>query len=172
MSVTERTERRRTYEWDEPSSPDRIDATLSGLEYLEAIARGDAPGAPIASTLGFEIDDVGHGSATFSVVPAEYHYNPIGTVHGGLAATLLDSALGCAVQTVLPAGTNYTTLELKVNFVRPITADTGRLFCRAQVIHVGRRVGTAEARLEDEAGRLYAHGTTTCMVFTPGGLPR
>jgi uncharacterized protein (TIGR00369 family) len=88
-------------------------------------------------------------------------------VHGGLAATLLDSALGCAVQTVLPPGSTYTTLELKVNFVRPITIETGRLTCRAEVIHAGRRVGTAEDRLEDASGRLYAHGTTTCMIFTP-----
>jgi uncharacterized protein (TIGR00369 family) len=160
-------DRTRTHAWDEPTSPAALDSSLSGLEFLEAIARGELPGAPIASTLGFEIDEVAPGRATFAVVPAEYHYNPIGTVHGGLAATLLDSALGCAVQTVLPAGSTYTTLELKVNFVRPITTETGRLTCRADVIHVGRRVGTAEARLEDASGRLFAHGTTTCMIFTP-----
>jgi uncharacterized protein (TIGR00369 family) len=161
------TGRTRTHAWDEPTSPAEVDGSLSGLEFLEAIARGDLPGAPIASTLGFEIDEVASGTATFAVVPAEYHYNPIGTVHGGLAATLLDSALGCAVQTVLPPGAGYTTLELKVNFVRPLTTETGRLTCRADVIHVGRRVGTAEARLEDETGRLFAHGTTTCMIFSP-----
>ncbi|HEY0035194.1 MAG TPA: PaaI family thioesterase, partial [Longimicrobium sp.] len=98
----------------------------------------------------------------------EYHYNPIGVVHGGLAATMADSAMGCAVHSTLPAGAGYTTLEFKINFVRPLTRDTGRVLCEARTIHVGGRVATAEARVTDAEGRLYAHATTTCMVFRPG----
>ena len=106
----------------------------------------------------------------FSVVPAEYHYNPIGLVHGGLAMTLLDSAMGCAVQTLLPAGSGYTTLEVKVNFVRAITRDTGRVVCEATVVHPGRTVATAEGRvIAEESGKLLAHGTTTCLIASPNG---
>jgi uncharacterized protein (TIGR00369 family) len=105
------------------------------------------------------------GGATFAVNPAEYHYNPIGAVHGGLAATLLDSAMGCAIHSTLPAGASYTTLEIKVNFVRPMTAETGRVRCEAKIIHVGGRTATAEGRIIDDAGKLYAHGTTTCLVL-------
>jgi uncharacterized protein (TIGR00369 family) len=101
----------------------------------------------------------------FAVEPAEYHYNPIGLVHGGLACTLLDSAMGCAVHTTLPAGTGYTTLELKVNLIRPLTRETGRVLCEGTIIHVGGRTATAEARITDAAGALYAHATTTCMIF-------
>ncbi len=101
----------------------------------------------------------------FECIPAEYHYNPIGAVHGGLARTLADSAMGCAVHTMLPAGVGYTTLEIKTNLLRPIAVETGRLLCEGKTIHVGGRIATAEARLTDEVGRLYAHATTTCMVF-------
>src|SRR4029079_7684151 len=104
--------------------------------------------------------------------PDEYHYNPIGVVHGGLAATLLDSALGCAVQSTLPAGTGYTTLELKTNFVRPMTRDTGRVLCEATVLHSGSRIATAEGRVfVADTGKLIAHGTTTCMVLSVNGAP-
>ena len=103
--------------------------------------------------------------AVFAVEPAEYHYNPIGVVHGGVAATLLDSAMGCAVHSALPAGAGYTSLEIKVNFVRPLTAETGRVRCEAKLIHLGGRTATAEGRVVDEAGKLYAHGTTTCLIF-------
>ena len=109
------------------------------------------------------------GRAVFAAVPDEYHYNPIGAVHGGLAATLLDSAMGCAVQTTLPAGTGYTTLELKVNYVRAITLETGRIVCEASVVHRGGTVATAEGRIVAErTGKLLAHGTTTCLVFDSG----
>ena len=97
--------------------------------------------------------------------PAEYHYNPLGMVHGGLACTPLDSAMGCAVHTMLPAAIGYTTVELKVNFLRPITLQTGRLPCEGTTIHVGNRIATAEARLLDTSGELYGHATTTCMIF-------
>jgi uncharacterized protein (TIGR00369 family) len=117
--------------------------------------------------LNFGLVELDEGRAVFSVEPAEYHYNPIGVVHGGLAATLLDSALGCAVHTALPAGAGYTTLEIKVNFVRAMTAETGLVRCEAKLIHLGGRTATAEGRIVDKDGKLYAHGTTTCLVFRP-----
>jgi uncharacterized protein (TIGR00369 family) len=108
---------------------------------------------------------VERGRAVFEVVPAEQHFNPIGVVHGGLAMTLLDSAMACSVQSELPAGSGYTTLEAKINLVRPVTLETGKLRAIGKVIHVGSRVGTAEGRLEDASGKLYAHGTTTCIIL-------
>ena len=102
---------------------------------------------------------------SFSSNPAEYHYNPIGVVHGGLAATLLDSAMGCAVHSTLPAGAGYTTLEIKVNYIRPMSAETGEVRCEANIIHAGGRTATAEGKVLDQEGKLYAHGTTTCMIF-------
>ena len=116
------------------------------------------------------IVEIDQGRAVFAADPDEYHYNPIGVVHGGLAATLLDSAMGCAVQSKLPAGTGYTTLELKTNFVRPMTRETGRVVCEANVVHSGARVATAEGRIYvEETGKLIAHGTTTCMVLSANG---
>ena len=140
-------------------------AELTGLEHLQGIADGTLPPAPISETLGFELVEAEPGRALFAATPTEAHYNPIGSVHGGFAATLLDSAMGCAVQTELRAGVGYSTLELSVNLVRPITADTGRVLVEGRSIHVGRRTATAEARLVQEStGKLLAHGTTTCLV--------
>jgi uncharacterized protein (TIGR00369 family) len=136
---------------------------------LQAMARGELPAPPVIATLGFVLDSVEAGRVQFSFEPAEYHYNPIGVVHGGLTATLCDSALGCAVHSTLPAGTAYTTLELKVNFVRALTKETGPVRCEGKVISVGGRVATAEARVTDAAGTLYAHATTTCLVIRPQG---
>ena len=141
---------------------------MSGLEYMRTILRGDLPSAPIADLLGFEPVEVEEGRVVFACVPAEYHYNPIGTVHGGLACTLFDSAMGCAVHTRLPAGVGYTTVELKVNFLRPMTAETGRIVCEGVTIHVGGRIATAEARLTDGSDRLLGHATTTCMILRDG----
>jgi uncharacterized protein (TIGR00369 family) len=138
---------------------------LSGLEYLRKIVQGELPRPPISALLDFGIIEVREGIAVFAVKPAEYHYNPIGVVHGGLAATLLDSAMGCAVHSTLPAGAGYTTLEIKVNYIRPMTVETGVLRCEAKVIHVGGRTATAEGRIVDEDGKLYAHGSTTCIIF-------
>ena len=138
---------------------------LTGLEHLQGIADGTIPPAPMAVTLGFELVEVEHGRALFAGTPGEAVYNPIGSVHGGFAATLLDSAMGCAVQTELPRGVGYATLELSANLVRGITAETGRVLCEGRTIHVGRRSATAEARLTQEStGKLLAHGTTTCLV--------
>ena len=131
---------------------------------------GEIPPPPIAVLLGMTIVAIEDGRAVFAADPDEYHYNPIGVVHGGLAATLLDSAMGCAVQSTLPAGTTYTTLELKTNFVRPMTRETGRVVCEADVVHAGSRVATAEGRIyAEETGKLIAHGTTTCMVLSANG---
>ena len=141
---------------------------MSGLEVLEAIVRGELPGAPIAETLGFGDLTVGAGWARFGMTPGERHYNPIGSVHGGVAATLLDSAMGCAVHTTLEAGVRYTTVDLAVTYVRPLTASTGPIRCEGRVIHTGSRVATAEGRITDADGRLYAHGTTTCLILRPG----
>jgi uncharacterized protein (TIGR00369 family) len=146
---------------------------MNGLELLQAIAAGNAPGAPIAELMGFEPVEAEEGRVLFAAVPGPEHYNPIGTVHGGLAATLLDSAMGCAVHTTLPEGTAYATLELKVNFTRPITSDTGRLLCEGTVVHRGGRVATAEGRvIAERDGKLLAHGTTTCLLMSVNGHPR
>ena len=138
---------------------------LSGMEYIQAIFAGELPPPPIAELMGFRGVGAEPGRAVFEILPGEQHYNPIGSVHGGVALTLLDSAMGCAVHTLLEAGIGYTTLEVKANFVRPITADTGLVRCEGVVVHGGSRVATAEGRVTDGAGRLLAHGTTTCLIF-------
>ena len=158
-------ERTRTISWMDPVPTALRGLEMSGLEYLRALMAGELPPPPIAMTLGMEPIEVEEGRAVFAALPAEYHYNPIGVVHGGLAATLLDSATGCAVQTTLPAGVAYTTLEMKTNFVAAITRDTGRVLCEAEIVHRGRTIATAEGRLRAEAGgKLLAHGTSTCLI--------
>ena len=157
--------RTRTISWEDPRSLAEAGRGLSGLEYLRKIAAGELPRPPIGVLMNFSLAELSEGRAVFVVEPAEYHYNPIGVVHGGLAATLLDSAMGCAVHSVLPAGAGYTTLEIKVNFIRPMTAETGRVRCEAEVIHLGGRTATAVGRILDQDGKLYAHGTTTCLIF-------
>ncbi|MEL7229113.1 MAG: PaaI family thioesterase [Pseudomonadota bacterium] len=140
-------------------------AALSGLDYLQAIVDGKFPAPTIGRALQYRLYEVGEGYANFTGVPTEDYMNPIGTVHGGYAATLLDSALACAVQTLCPVGYASTSVELKLNFVRPILPTTGRVYAKGKVVHPGRQIATAEARLEDENGKLYAHGTQTCSVF-------
>jgi uncharacterized protein (TIGR00369 family) len=162
--------RERTIAWQDPMVAATSARGLSGLEYMRAIASGEIPPPPIAVLLGFELVEIEEGRAVFAVTPEEFHYNPIGVVHGGLAATLLDSAMGCAVHSTLPAGTGYTTLEVKVNFARPITRETGRVRCEGTLIHGGRSVATADGRvIAEDTGKLLAHGTTTCMLFSANG---
>ena len=163
--TTSTSERTVTVEWQDPRKLGEAARGLTGMEFLQKIVAGELPPPPIASLLNFELVELSEGHAIFAVEPKEYHYNPIGVVHGGLAATLLDSAMGCAVHSTLPAGAGYTTLEIKVNFVRPITADTGRVRAEAKLIHLGGRTATAEGRVIDEAGKLYAHATTTCLIL-------
>lgn len=146
------------------ASPDEIRG-FSGLEFLRRIADGRVPQPPIAATLGFRLAEVAPGFALFTMLPEFRHYNPIGTVHGGVASTLLDSCMSCAVHTHLEQGFGYTTLELKVNLVRPITDQTGPIRAEGRSLHVGRRSGTAEGKILDASGALLAHGTTTCLIF-------
>ena len=161
-------DRTRTVSWDDPAPGAQAAEGMAGLQYLRAMMGGELPGRPMAELLGFGFAEIEEGRVVFECEPAEYHYNPIGSVHGGLACTLFDSAMGCAIHTELPAGVGYTTVELKVSFLRPITTGTGRLLCEGRTIHVGGRIATAEARLTDESGRLYGHATTTCMIFREG----
>jgi uncharacterized protein (TIGR00369 family) len=137
----------------------------TGLQFLTDMVEGKLPQAPMCATLGFHLAEASDGYARFDGVPEFRHYNPIGTVHGGFAATLLDSALGCAVFTTMAKGEAWTTLELKLNLVRPINKDTGTLRAEGRIIHRGRTVATADGTVKDQAGKLYAHATTTCMVF-------
>lgn len=140
-------------------------AGKSGREILDAMMSGELPYPPMNETMNMALLEVGDGRAVFQGMPLLPHYNPLGTVHGGWFATLLDSAMGCAVQTTLPAGRSYTTAELSINIVRPASHKTGPLRAVATVIYRGGQMATAEARVEDEKGRLYAHATTTCFVF-------
>ncbi len=167
MSDLHETERTRTITWEDPTIGAKKGRTMSGLDYLRAIKNGEIPPPPIAVLVNMDVAEVEEGRIVFTAEPAEYHYNPIGSVHGGLAATLLDSALGCAIHTMLPAGVGYTTLEIKVNYLRPMTLNTGTVYCEAKVIHIGGRIATSEARVTDAAGKLYAHGTTTCIILKP-----
>jgi uncharacterized protein (TIGR00369 family) len=154
-----------TISWQDPIAAFDAGKNLSGLEYMKEMIAGRIAAPPIMSLMGFRLTEVGDGLAVFECEPGEQHYNPIGVVHGGLAMTLLDSAMGCCVHTRLPPRTGYTTLEAKVNLIRAITRKTGTLRATGKVIHLGGKTATAEARLEDAAGKLYAHGTTTCIIL-------
>jgi uncharacterized protein (TIGR00369 family) len=138
---------------------------MSGLEFLRAILEGRLPRPPISETLGFDLVEVAPGLAVFAMKPEFRHYNPLGTVHGGMAAVLLDSCMGCAVHSMLDKGRGYTTLEFKVNLVRAVTDRTGAIRAEGRALHIGRRSATAEGRLLDASGALLAHATTTCLVF-------
>jgi len=151
--------------WDDPIAAFAAGKALAGIDYMKEMIAGRIAPPPIMRLMGFRLAQVGEGLAVFECEPAEQHYNPIGVVHGGLAMTLLDSAMGCCVHTRLPAGTGYTTLEAKVNLVRAITAKTGTIRATGKVIHFGGKTATAEGRLEDAAGKLLAHGTTTCIIL-------
>jgi uncharacterized protein (TIGR00369 family) len=155
-----------TVSWSDPAALAAAGRSMSGIDFLRAIRDGDLPPPPLASLLGFRLVEIEPGHAVFECVPGEQHYNPIGVVHGGMAMTLLDSAMGCSVHTRVPAGGAYTTLEAKTNLVRAITDDTGRLRAIGKVVHLGSRIATAEGRLEDARGKLYAHATSTCLVLS------
>ena len=139
--------------------------TMSGLALLQGMIAGHLPAPPISRMIGFFLAEVRPGEAVFTCTPTFEHYNPIGSVHGGLAGTLLDSCMSCAVQTLLEAGIGYTTLEYRVHLVRGMTDRTGPIRAEGKVVHAGRRTSTAEGRIVDADGRLYAHGTTTCLMI-------
>ncbi len=143
----------------------KVAITMSGMELLAAIIAGKLPAPPIARTLNYGLVEVEPGHAVFAGTPTLDHYNPLATVHGGYVATLLDSAMGCAVHSKLAAGQSYTTLEFKVNFVRPVLDTTGEVRAEGTLIHFGKRSATAEGKLLDAAGKVYAHATTTCLIF-------
>jgi uncharacterized protein (TIGR00369 family) len=157
--------RERTTTWDDPTiSAGRV-GHETGLALLQAMRDGDLPAPPILSTVGFELEEVEEGRVVFALEPGEHHYNPIGSVHGGVYATVLDSATGCAVHSVLPAGVGYTSLDLNVKFLRGMTVETGRAVCEGRVVQRGRRTALAEATLNDARGRLLATATSTCLLF-------
>ncbi len=161
------TSRSRTLVWQDPVPTAAAGATMTGMEYMTAVVEGQVPPPPIAVVMRMRPIEIADGRAVFQGEPGEEHYNPIGVVHGGYAATLLDSALGCAVHTTLPAGVGYTSLGLEAKYVRPITRDTGRVLCEANVLYGGRRQATAEANLTAaDSGKLLAHGIATCMILS------
>ncbi|MFE0512947.1 PaaI family thioesterase [Streptomyces sp. NPDC058964] len=157
--------RTRTYEWDDPAVTAAALGAASGLDLLREMRSGRLPAPPITATLDFTLDEVEEGRVVFSLLPGEEHYNPIGSVHGGVYATLLDSAAGCAVHSTLPPGVGYTSLDLTVKFLKRVTVDTGRVRAIGTVISRGRRTALAEATLVDAQDRLLAHATSSCMLI-------
>ena len=159
-------ERTRTFEWDDPAISAEAAKKQSGLELLSAIAAGDIPPPPIARLIGASLVEVGPGRAVFELEPAEWMYNPIGAVHGGIAATLLDSVMGCAVHSTLAAGVGYTTTDIQVRYIRAMGSDTGPVRAEGSVVHAGRRLVTAQGQILAASGKLIAHATTACMVLS------
>jgi uncharacterized protein (TIGR00369 family) len=158
-------EKSRTITWTDPLPQAAAARTRSGVDYLRAILKGEIPGAPIAAHLDMGFVSVEPGDVVFTAVPDESHYNPIGSVHGGFYATLLDSVCGCAVHSTLPAGQAYTSLEIKVSFLRPITVDTGPVTAHGWVTKPGSRAAFAEGDIRDADGRLLATASSACAVF-------
>jgi uncharacterized protein (TIGR00369 family) len=161
--------RSRTIEWDDPSVSAAAVGERSGLDFLREMAAGRLPAPPVGALLGFTLEEVEFGRAVFALAPGEEHYNPIGSVHGGIYATLLDSAAGCAVQSILPAGMGYTSLDLTVKFLRAVTVDTGKVRAVGAVLNSGRRTALAQAELRDSTDRLLAHATSSCLLFPVTG---
>ncbi|MGH3416426.1 MAG: PaaI family thioesterase [Actinocrinis sp.] len=160
-------DRERTFTWDDPMATFGEAAAMSGMELFTAMMEGRIPPPPIMNALGFSGFSFEEGHARFSLVPQEFHYNPIGSVHGGVYAAMLDSACGCAVHTRLPAGVFYTSLDLSLKFLRPITIATGEVTAEGEVVHLGRRTALASARLVDAAGKVYATANSSCLIIRP-----
>jgi uncharacterized protein (TIGR00369 family) len=160
--------RTRTITWDDPQVLLEAVRRLSGLECLEKVVAGEYPPPPMARLMNIRLVEVARGRAVFEGVPDEYHYNPLGVIHGGMTATLLDSAMGCSVHSCLDAGDRYTTLEIKVNYLKALTRETGTVRAVGTIVHVGRTVALAEARVIDSNQSLYAHGTSTCLIKRAG----
>ena len=158
-------QREKTVRWVDPKVGTRALRRLSGMEAMRALQSGSVSAPPIISLFGFNPEIVESGKVTFSSVPDETHFNLLGMVHGGAMATLLDTVMGCAVHTTLAAGRGYTTLNISVNYVRPITLKTEKVFAEGITVHVGRTTAIATGRVVDAAGKLYATGETTCLLF-------
>ncbi|GAA3294126.1 PaaI family thioesterase [Dactylosporangium vinaceum] len=165
MTQTEPDVRSRTFSWSDPSLNSAQLGRRGGLELLQAMSRGELPRPPIMHLLGTGALQAEDGRVVVTLEPQEYHYNPLGTVHGGVLATLLDTATGCAVHSTLPAGVGYTTLDLNARFLRPASLASGILTCEGVVLNRGRRTALAQARITDARGALVAHATSTCMIF-------
>jgi uncharacterized protein (TIGR00369 family) len=165
MAQTQDRTRTRTFSWTDPSLHADLLGRHSGLELLSAMAAGELPPPPIMDLVGLSGMTAEEGRVTFYLDPQEFHYNPLGSVHGGIISTMLDSACGCSVHAALPAGIGYTSLDLNVKFLRPVTVDSGRLTIVGEVLQKGRRTALAEARMTDTTGRLVAHATSSCMLF-------
>ncbi len=163
--MSDETTRRRVVTWDDPRAAAEAGRGMSGLDYLNAMRDGTVGRAPFALLLGLGMSEVEHGRVVMTLEPGEHLLNPLGSVHGGLLATLLDSVMGCAVHSTLPAGRGYTTLEIKVNYIRAVLASTGVLRGEGRVVHAGRQAAVAEGTIKDASGRLYATASTTCLVF-------
>lgn len=158
-------ERKRTYFWGNPLEGVELSKSLSGLDYLLAMKRGEIPASPLINTLDFSIGEIEEGKVSFVLEPKEFHYNPNGSVHGGVITSLLDSAMGCTLHSLLPKGTVYTTLELKVNFLKRVHTGSGILVAEGKVIHLGGTTALLEASLKDPEGVTYAHAVSTCLII-------
>lgn len=157
--------RERTFSWHDPAEIRALARGKSGLEFLRAMLAGEIPAPPVAALVGMEVEAIEPGRVVFAFQPAEFHLNPNGVLHGGIAALVCDTACGCAVTTELPPGGTCATLEIKVNYIRPVGVGASRLACTGTVLHLGRRSALAEAKLLDTAGKLVAHATSTLMIF-------
>lgn len=169
--IMEAHERKKVITWADPSIIARDASSISGLDFLRALIDGSIERPPVARLIGYEILKVEEGSALFRLNPEECHYNPFLMVHGGILSLLLDSTMTASVMTRLPVGVHCSTAEIKVNFVRPVRFDSGPLLCEGETIHMGSRLATAQGRVRDAEGRLYAHGTTTCVLTKVGEQP-
>lgn len=156
----------RTYGWADPRQTAEASKTMAGIDFLRAMMNGQLAQCAYQQTMDYDLVEVGDGRVVFAGKAAEYMLNPLGSVHGGYYAGMLDSALGCAIHSRLPAGQTYTTLEFKLNMVRAIPTDGRVIRAIGQVVHPGRKIATSEARLEDDGGKLYAHATCSCMIFS------
>ncbi|MEU8300985.1 PaaI family thioesterase [Micromonospora sp. NPDC048909] len=165
MTQTQDATRSRTFSWSDPAENAAALGRGGGLEMLRAMLAGELPPPPVMQLLDMSRMTADEGRVTVEMVPQEFHYNPLGTVHGGILSTLLDTAAGCAVHSTLPAGVGYTSLDLNVKFLRPATVDSGTLRCEGTVLQRGRRTALAEARLTAARGRLVAHATSTCLIL-------
>jgi uncharacterized protein (TIGR00369 family) len=158
--------RTRTITWPDPREQFRVARSMTGLELIRKMVTGDLARPPIMELIDFRFTRAEHGAVTIECTPQEMHFNPIGVVHGGIHCTLLDSAMSCAVYCSLPLGMAFTTLQVNVHFIRSIVLESGLLRCDGKVVHSGSRTATAEARLVDSQGKLYAHASTTCLIYS------